>query len=62
MNVRDITAQSDARAAQNLKREACQATRAPVIELLKPCLFAHMQVPRERRRPNMMTGRPRRHP
>ena len=35
MNVRDLTAQSDARAAQNLKREACQATRAPVIEHVK---------------------------
>ena len=32
MNVRDLSAQSDARAAQNLKCEACQATRAPVIE------------------------------
>ena len=35
MNVRDLIAQSDARAARTLKREACQATRAPVIEHVK---------------------------
>ena len=35
MNARDIIARSDALAAQNLKREACQATRASVIEHVK---------------------------
>ena len=35
MHVSDIIARSDALAAQNLKRDACQATRAPVIEHVK---------------------------
>ena len=35
MSVRDIMARSDALAAQDLKREACHATRAPVIEHVK---------------------------
>ena len=52
---RDIIARSDALAAQKLKREAWQATRAPVMEhVKKPHLQAPMQVPRERLSPNMM--------
>ena len=35
MNVRDIIVRSDALAAQNWKREACQATRPPVVGHVK---------------------------
>ena len=49
MSVRDIMARSDALAAQDMRREAWQATRAPVIEACKKTSHAGAYAGRKRK-------------